>query len=118
MTLRHFDFLITSLERLPDLNKLALFRLDLPLSLLVCLLLSLQASQVLLVLVLLSFEPALAATILDTCFVDELVPPSAIFNRVLPLQVQLVSLLVQPFEFFCRLIELNLRGLRLSHLLL
>ena len=97
---------------------MALFRLDLPLRLLVRLLFALQAAQVLLVLVLLALEPALAVTVLDARLVDELVAAPAVLDRVLPLQVQLVPLLVQPFEFFGRLVELDLRGLRLSHLLL
>lgn len=97
---------------------MALFRLDLPFRLLVRLFLTLQAAQVLLMLVLLSLEPALAVTVLHARFVDELVTASAVFDRVLPLQVQLVPLLVQPFEFFGRLVELDLSGLGLSHFLL
>ena len=64
------------MERLTDLDKLALFRLDLPFGLFVVLLLSLKTLQVLLVLVLLSLEPALGVTVLHTGFVDELIAAS------------------------------------------
>ena len=44
LTLRYFDFFVTTLKRLSDLNKLALFCLDLSFSLLICLLLPLKTT--------------------------------------------------------------------------
>ena len=69
-------------------------------------------------LVFLALEPALSVTVLHTRLVDKLIATATILNGVLPLQVQLVALLMQPFEFLCSLVELNLGGLRLSDLLL
>jgi len=64
------------LEGLTDLDKLALFRLNLSFGLFVVLLLSLKALQVLFVLVLLSLEPALGVTVLHTSLVNELITAS------------------------------------------
>jgi len=72
----------------------------------------------LLVLVLFALEPALGVTILHTCLVDEFITAARVFNGVLPLQVQLVALLMQTFEFLCGLVQLNLGGLSFSHFLL
>jgi len=49
--------------------------------------------------------------------VDEFVALAGVFDGVLPLQVQLVALLMQTFEFLGGFVELDLRGLRLSDLL-
>ena len=117
LALGDFDFFIAALKRLSNLDKLALFGLDLTLSLLVGFLLALKASEVLLVLVLFALQPAFAVTVLDTSLVDELIAATTVFNRVLPLQVELVSLLMQPFEFLSGFIKFDLSGLRLSHLL-
>ena len=114
MTLRYFDFFITALERFSDFDQLALLGLDLALSLLVGLFFALEAAKVLLMLILLALQPALGVTVLHTCLVDKLVTTATILNSVLPLQVKLVSLLMQPFEFFSGLVELNLGGLSLS----
>ena len=54
----------------------------------------------LLMIILLALEPAFGITVLDTSLVDELVTTTTVFNSVLPLQVQFVSFLMQPFEFF------------------
>jgi len=72
---------------------------------------------VLLVLILLALKPALSVTVLNTSLVDEFVTAATVFDRVLPLQVKLVPLLMQPFEFLGSLVQLNLRGLRLSDFL-
>lgn len=72
----------------------------------------------LLVLVLLPLEPALRVTVLNTSLVDELITASRVLNSVLPLQIKLMALLMQTFEFFCGLVKLNLGGLSLSDLLL
>ena len=117
MAFRDLDFFVTALQALPNLDELALFSLDLTFSLLVGFLLTLQPTQVLLVLILLALQPALRITVLDARFVDELVTAATVFNGVLPLQVQLVSLLMQPFEFFRCLVQFNLRGLSLRDLL-
>ena len=117
MAFRDLDFFVTTLQALPNLDELALFSLDLTFSLLVGFLLTLQPTQVLLVLILLALQPALRITVLDARFVDELVTAATVFNGVLPLQVQLVSLLMQPFEFFRCLVQFNLRGLSLRDLL-
>ena len=69
-------------------------------------------------LVLFALEPALCVTVLDTCLVDKLVTTARVLNGVLPLQVELVALLVDAFEFFGSLVEFDLGGLSLSHLLL
>ena len=68
-------------------------------------------------LVLLALEPTLGVAVLHTSLVDELVTTARVLNGVLPLQVQLVSFLMQTFEFFCGLVQLDLGGLRLSHFL-
>ena len=49
--------------------------------------------------------------------VDEFVALAGVFDGVLPLQVQLVALLMQTFEFLGGFVELDLSGLRLSDLL-
>ena len=72
----------------------------------------------LLVLILFAFKPALGVTVLDTCLVDELITTTTVLNGVLPLQVKLVPLLMESFEFFSGLVKLNLGGLRLRYLLL
>ena len=118
LTFRDFHFFIAALKRLPDFDQLALFCLNRALCLFVGLLLALETTEVLLVLVLLALEPALAVTVLDTSFVDELITTATVLNSVLPLEVKLVPFLVQPFEFLGRLVELDLRGLSLRHLLL
>ena len=53
-----------------------------------------------------------------TGLVDQLIPPSGIFNRFLPLEVKLMTLLVQALELLRCLIELNLCSLSLRDLLL
>ena len=69
-------------------------------------------------LILLTLKPALSVTILHTSFINKLITSAGVFNGVLPLQIELVALLMQSFKFFCCFIELNLSGLCLSHLLL
>ena len=117
MTLGNLYFFVTTLQSFSDFDELALLARDLSLSLLVSLLLSLKAAKVLLVLILLALKPALSVTVLNTGLVDEFVTAATVFNRVLPLQVKLVPLLMQPFEFLGSLVQLNLRGLRLSDFL-
>ena len=53
-----------------------------------------------------------------TSLVDKLVTTPGVFNGLLPLQVQLVTLLMQAFEFFSCFVKLDLSGLGLSDLLL
>ena len=69
-------------------------------------------------LVLLALEPTLRVTVLDARLVDEFITSATVLNGILPLQVQFVALLMQPFEFLCSLVEFNLGGLRLSDFLL
>ena len=117
MTLGDFNFFITALKRFSNFDKLAVFSLDLLLSFLVCLLFALKTTQVLLMLILFSFEPTLGITILNTCLVNELVTTSAVLNSVLPLQVKFVSLLMQSFEFFGGLVKFDLSSLSLGYFL-
>ena len=104
MTLRDLNIFITTLQSLSDFDKLALLALDLSLSLFVGLLLSLKTAKVLLMLVLLAFEPALSITVLHTSLVNKFITTATVFNGVLPLQVKFVSLLMQPFEFLGSLV--------------
>ena len=97
---------------------MALLCLNLALSLLVGLLLSLKAAKVLLMLILLALKPAFSVTILHTSFINKLITAAGVLNGVLPLQIKLVALLMQSFKFFGCFVELNLCGLCLSHLLL
>jgi hypothetical protein len=53
-----------------------------------------------------------------TGLVDQLIPPPGIFNGFLPLEVKLMTLLVQALELFRCLIKLNLCSLSLCDLLL
>ena len=106
------------MQRFSDFNQTALFSLDLSLSLLVGLFLSLESLQVLLMLILLPLEPALGIAILHTRLVDKLIATTRVLNGVLPLQIELVTLLMQPFEFLGGLIQFDLGGLSLSHFLL
>ena len=69
-------------------------------------------------LILLALKPALSVTILYTSFINKLITAAGVLNGVLPLQIELVALLMQSFKFFSCFVELNLGGLCLSHLLL
>lgn len=53
-----------------------------------------------------------------TGLVDQLIPSPGIFNGFLPLEVKLMTLLVQALELLRCLIELNLCSLSLRYLLL
>ena len=117
LTFRDLDFFILLLKALSNLDKLALLALDLPLGLLVGFFLTLEALQVLLMLVLLAFEPALSVTVLYSSLVDKLITSARVLNGILPLKVKLVALLMDAFEFFGGLVELNLCSLSLSDFL-
>lgn len=68
--------------------------------------------------ILLTLEPALGVTVLHAGLIDELITSAGVLNSVLPLKVQLMAFLMDAFEFFGGLIELNLGSLSLSHFLL
>lgn len=72
----------------------------------------------LLVLILLAFEPRLAVAVLNTSLINELITSARVLDSVLPLEVELVALLMQSFEFFRGFVKLNLRRLRLGNFLL
>jgi hypothetical protein len=49
---------------------------------------------------------------------DEFVPTATVFNSVLPLEVELVALLVKPLELFRRFVQFDLGRLSLCDFLL
>jgi len=51
-------------------------------------------------------------------FADEFVPTATVFDSVLPLEVELVALLVQPLELFSRFVQFDLGRLGLGDFLL
>lgn len=53
--------------------------------------------------------------IILACFIDQLISLSWVFNGLLPLQVELMSLTMKSFEFFSGFIKLNLSGLGLCN---
>lgn len=116
LTLRGANISLLTLQSLPDLDQLTFFSLDLALSLFVGLLFSLETAQVLLVLVLFALQPALGITVLHSSLVDEFISSTGVLDGVLPLEVELVALLMEAFKFFRGLVELNLSGLRLRNL--
>lgn len=116
LTLRGANISLLTLQSLPDLDQLTFFSLDLALSLFVGLLFSLETAQVLLVLVLFALQPALGITVLHSSLVDEFISSTGVLDGVLPLEVELVALLMEAFKFFSGLVELNLSGLRLRNL--
>ena len=118
MAFRCLHVFVFTLEFFSQLDQFAFLSLDLSLSFLVGFFLTLQTAQVLLVLVLFTLEPALGVTILHTCLVNQFIATARVFNGVLPLQVQLVTLLMQTFEFLRGLVQLNLSGLSFGHFLL
>lgn len=94
MTFRLFGLLITVLQRLTSLNKPALLILNVTLSLLVGLLLTVKSLDVLLEFILCPLEEVLALSILNTTLVDKLISPATVLNSILPLEVELVALRV------------------------
>lgn len=72
----------------------------------------------LLVFVLFALQPALCVSVLHTSLVNELISSTGVFDGVLPLEVELVALLVQTFKFLCGFVKLNLGGLSLCNFLL
>jgi hypothetical protein len=73
---------------------------------------------VLLQIVLLAVQFILVEPELLSGFVDQFVTSAARLHCVLPLQVELVTFLVQSFELLCRLVQFDLSGLGFSNFLL
>lgn len=73
---------------------------------------------VLLKVVFLGVKLILAVAEVLASLVDQFIATARIFDGFLPLEVKLVTFLVEAFEFLSRLVELNLSGLGLSDLLL
>jgi signal transduction histidine kinase len=105
-------------ELLADLGQLTLLGLDVALSRAVVFLFALEALFVLLEVVLFAVELILEEAELLTRLVDELVTLARVLDGLLPLQVQLVTFLVQALELLGRFVELDLGSLGLGHLLL
>lgn len=84
----------------------------------VVILFTFETLLVLLKVILFCVKLVLKVTESFTSFIDEFVTTTTVFYGVLPLEVELVTLLMQTFEFFRSFIKFNLSSLSFSNLLL
>ena len=116
--LQRFLFFIRTGERLADLGQLTLLLLNSRFSAAVIFLLALKARLVSLQLGLLVVEVVLVHTESLALVRDQGVAAAGVLNGFLPLEVELMALLVETFEFLGCFVKLDLSGLGFSNLLL